>query len=212
MSETTGKNNKRPHLFEARIITLGESTVGKTSLILRFVEDRFTPFHVSTHGIDSKIKYLTMENGIEIKVRLTDTAGQERYKSLATNYIKKANGILLIYDITNKDTFESLKKILKTLNEEYQDSMPIILIGNKSDLEEKRVIFKEDGDEIAKSNSCIVNFYETSCKTGENVEVAIKDLATQVYKKHCGNNNEGNNDNIQINKDHTKKNNKKKCC
>ena len=208
MSKKDNKNSKKK--FEARIITLGDSAVGKTSLILRYSDNYFSSLYLSTAGIDSKIKIIKLENGEDIRVVLTDTAGQERYRNIASNYIKKADGILLVYNITDKDTFEGVKVWIKSIKEESGDSRPIILLGNKSDLNDKRMIKKEVGEDFAENEG--IKFYETSCKTGENVEKAINDLVKQIYEKSHSNPNEKDNNNFQITGDNNKENRRTNCC
>ena len=208
MSKKDNKNSKKK--FEARIITLGDSAVGKTSLILRYSDNYFSSLYLSTAGIDSKIKIIKLENGADIRVVLTDTAGQERYRNIASNYIKKADGILLVYNITDKDTFEGVKVWIKSIKEESGDSRPIILLGNKSDLNDKRMIKKEVGEDFAENEG--IKFYETSCKTGENVEKAINDLVKQIYEKSHSNPNGKDNNNFQITGDNNKENRRTNCC
>ena len=203
------KNNKKK-IFLANIITLGNGQVGKTSLIIKYVDNTFSLNYIQTLGMDFKIKMVKLQNSEEIRVKLTDTAGQERFGSLSSNYLKKANGIILIYDITSRESFEALNNWADEIKEKSKsdEARPIILIGNKLDLEGNRCVSKEEGENFAKNNCGGINFYETSCKTGENVENAINDLVSQVYNKYSGNNlNEGNN--IKINENIEKK---KKCC
>ena len=203
------KNNKKK-IFLANIITLGNGQVGKTSLIIKYVDNTFSLNYIQTLGMDFKIKMVKLQNSEEIRVKLTDTAGQERFGSLSSNYLKKANGIILIYDITNRESFEALNNWADEIKEKSKsdEARPIILIGNKLDLEGNRCISKEEGENFTKNNCGGINFYETSCKTGENVENAINDLVSQVYNKYSGNNlNEGNN--IKMNGNNEKK---KKCC
>ena len=206
------KKNEKKKMFEAHLVTLGDTKVGKTSLILRYIDNFFNMNYLSTIGIDSKIKKITLSNGEEIKVKISDTAGQERFKSIASNYMKKANGILLVYDITDKLTFENINKWAEEINKDEEKTKPILLIGNKSDKSDERVVTKEEGEEFAKKCCGGIKFYETSCKTGENVEEAINDLVNQIYNKDSGNNlNDGSNIKIDKNKKVNEKE-KKKCC
>jgi len=197
--------------YEAKVITLGDSMVGKTCLILRFLEDTFFSTYLSTIGFDLKQKVVKLDTGEKMKLIIHDTAGQERFKSLSVNYIKKANGILIVYDITNKQSFVNIENWVKCAKEEMTKEIPIYLIGNKSDLEESRVIQKEDGENLAKQFG--TKFYETSCKTGEGVEKCFNDLAVDMFnlikkKGHSGNSDEDKK--VIINP--SQKTNKKKCC
>ena len=201
--------------YEAKIITLGDSQVGKTSLILRFLEDRFLTTYLSTIGFDLKHKIIKLDNGDKIKLIIHDTAGQERFKSLSRNYIKKANGILVVFDVTNKQSFVNIENWIKCAKEEITKKIPIFLVGNKCDLENKRVIQTEDGENMAEQFD--VKFYETSCENGKNVEKCFTDLALEIAKelKEKENNADGNNNNKDTDKNlkiSSKKNNKKKKC
>ena len=197
-------SKSKQKMFEAHIVTLGDTKVGKTSLILRYIDNFFNLNYLSTMGIDSKIKKIKLSNNEEIKVKISDTAGQERFKSIASNYMKKANGIILVYDITDRMTFKNIDS---------QNSKPIILIGNKSDKIEERCITQEEGEQLAAKCCGGIKFYETSCKSGENVEEAINNLVNDIYNKYSGNNLNDVDNNIKIEKDKKgKEKGKKKCC
>ena len=207
-------------IFEGKIITLGDSMVGKTCLILRFLENIFSSNYLSTIGFDLKKKLVKLDNGEKIKLVIYDTAGQERFKSLSRSYIKKADGILVVYDITNKQSFINVENWIKCAREEITKKIPIFIVGNKSDLEHLRVINKEDGENIAAQYD--LKFYETSCQNGNNVEKCFKDLTKELYEilklNEAKLNNEGNGENSNKNKDQNlvlnekKSKNKKKCC
>ncbi len=167
--------------IEAKIITLGDSRVGKTSLIVRFIEDHFADTYMSTIGFDLKFKNIKLKNGQVLKLIIHDTAGQERFRSLAANYIKKADGILLVYDITDNYSFNNIENWMLDITNKSDENVPVILIGNKSDLTENRKIQYEDGLKLAEKNE--IHFYETSCENGENVEKSFMDLAEQIYAK-----------------------------
>ena len=199
-------------IYEAKIITLGDSMVGKTCLMFRFVENVFTANYLSTIGFDLKKKIVKLDSGEKIKLIFHDTAGQERFKSLSRSYITKADGILVVYDITNKQSFMNVENWIKSAKEELTKSVPIYLIGNKSDLEEDRVIDKEAG--INMSEQLGLKFYETSCKNGNNVEKCFKDMAKELndnFKKRDGDGSKNNKKgkNVKLEK---KDSHKKKCC
>ena len=166
--------------IEAKIITLGDSHVGKTSLMVKFIENKFTVNYMSTVGFDLKCKTMQINNE-EIKLIIHDTAGQERFRSLASNYIKKANGILLVYDISDKKSFENIGKWMDDIIEETGYKLPIVLVGNKSDLTKERVVTKEEGEIAAKEYN--LTFFETSCKDGDNIENCFKNLIEQILEK-----------------------------
>ena len=163
---------------------------------------------MSTIGIDSKVKKIKLQNGEDVKVKLFDTAGQERFKSITRNYIKKANGILLVYDITDETSFKKIETWYANLSADSNNTLPIVLIGNKSDLEQDRAVSTENGIELAKKLKIEKHFFETSCQSGQNVHEAINDLVQQIYDKF-GNKIESSN--IEIKNVKPKKIKKKSC-
>ena len=162
------------------IMTLGNSEVGKTSFILRFVENTFQPSYLSTVGIDYKDKIINIHDK-EYKLIFYDTAGQEKYRSLAPNLIKKAHGIIIIYDITNKASFDSIPEMMRIVNEEKGNDFPMILVGNKIDLEQAREIETEKGKSLAEENG--IEFFEVSSKEGMNVQEAGFGIVNKILEK-----------------------------
>ena len=187
-----------------KILTIGESGVGKTCILRRFVEDKFLKNHLATIGIDFKTKTLNINNQ-EIKLKIWDTAGQERFRNKTTQYYKGADGIVLVYDITEEASFDKIKDWMdQILSNTNKDEICLILLGNKCDIE-KRSISYEQGKTLA--NELQVNFFETSAQTGQNIKDAFETLTADIMKKKkIG----GDNNNIDL-----KKNKKKKdsdCC
>ena len=162
------------------IMTLGISSVGKTSFIFRFTENKYQNSYFATVGIDYKIKDIEIKN-IKYKLIFYDTLGQEKFKSIAPNLIKKANGIIIMYDITNKSSFDSLPEIIKNIQEERGNDFPMVLVGNKADLEEDREIKKEQGEDLAFKN--VMGFFEVSNKEGTNIEEAGLALVNKILEK-----------------------------
>ena len=180
MTKNVNNENK---VNKINLITLGDGQVGKTSLIFRYIDNVYSSNYLSTIGIDYKFKNEKLSNGEIVNVKLSDTAGQERFRSIAKNFLMKADGIILVYDITNRLSFNNLENWFNDINEKASEK-PIILIGNKLDLERK--VDTEKGIQLAKKFNKEIKFFETSCKTGENVEEAIKYLVEQVYNKNKG--------------------------
>ena len=197
MSEEKDTNN----VYEARVITLGDSGVGKTNFIFRFIDDKFSLNYFSTFGIDTKFKNVKLDNGCEIKFKIYDTAGQERFKSISQNYIKKANGILLMYSISDKASFNNIENWMTNIKENSGNKNAIVLIATKCDLNEERVVSKESGEALAKQFG--INFYETSSKSNINIKEAFFDIAGQIIEKNKGKKLFNNNLELQQNKEKT---------
>ena len=163
--------------YVIKLLTLGETEVGKTSIVLRYSDDKFHEDKTATIGIDFKIKIIRKGKEV-IKVSIYDTAGEERFKTLIKHYYRGANGILLIFDLTKKSTFDKLNFWLEDLRENSDniDNLYIHLIGNKNDLEEQRAISFEEATNFAKKNK--LPYMEVSAKTGKN----IKNLFDEVIK------------------------------
>ena len=201
-------SKKKEKIDKINIITLGNSSVGKTSLIQRYVDEIFKDT-LATIGFNTKFKTKILSNGEKLKVFFYDTSGQEKYNSLSFNYIKNCHGILLMYDISNKKSFIKIKDWLNNIFEHKDKDFPILLLGNKCDLEEKREVTKEEGDQLAKELK--LNFYETSNKDNINIEKAITELIEMVYKK-LGKEFEGfETDQVKLEKSKNIKKGKKRC-
>ena len=160
-----------------KILLLGDSEVGKSCFLMRYSDNVFVDNYITTIGLDYKLKYVQLESGEMIKVQLWDTAGQDRYRTIAKNYYKGSHGILLLYDITKLNSFENIREWIKDIREEVYEKAIIFLIGNKIDKNEERVITTEQGEKLAKEYD--LPFFEASAKSGENVDEIFKAL----YKK-----------------------------
>nr|CAB3265351.1 ras-related protein Rab-10-like [Phallusia mammillata] len=163
-----------------KLLLIGDSGVGKTCVLFRFSDDAFNTTFISTIGIDFKIKTVEL-NGKKIKLQIWDTAGQERFHTITTSYYRGANGIMLVYDITNAKSFENISKWLRNIEEHASEDVEKMLLGNKCDMEDKRMISKERGEQIAKEHG--IKFYETSAKNNINIETAFFALATDILHK-----------------------------
>ena len=154
------------------ILILGDTNVGKTSLLLNYTDNYYVGSHVATVGIDYKFKTIKVKD-MDVKLQIWDTSGQERFRSLAKNYLKKADGIIFVYDITDKKTFEGVKDWIKEA--ESQGIYKQILVGNKCDLEGKREVTKEMLNKLSTKKK--IQTFETSAKTGNNVSKSFEALA-----------------------------------
>ncbi len=190
MSKKLDPKYQKKQKFEVHLITLGDSAVGKTSLISRYNGNPFKSYYVSTHGIDSQFKKIKLQNGEEINVKITDTAGQERYKSITKTYYKGAKGAFIVYDITKKDSFKNIDKWIQDLREFGEDDAAILIVGNKSDLEESREVTT---DEVKKKAEVYKMAYcETSALKSKNINYAFQTLIKLVAEKMENKKNEEN--------------------
>ena len=194
-----------------KVLLVGNSDVGKSSLILRYVDQIWNDVFVPTIGVDFKVKSLEIENK-SIKLQIWDTAGQERFRNVISSYFKGAHGILLIFDITSRESFKELENWLGEVERNASPQILKILIGNKCDLVEERDISKDEGEAFAMRNG--MQYIETSAKINTNVNEAFEALA-KIMVEYSNKKNSGINENktIKMNRG-TDLNikNKKKCC
>jgi len=160
-----------------RLLTLGDSGAGKSSLLLRYTQNEFSTDYMPTIGIDFRLKTVEMK-GKTIKVQVWDTAGQERFRTITHNYYRGAYGIALVYDVTMQSSFDNIRKWIQDVQTYAESSVNIVLIGNKCDLTDKRVVETEKGRELAKEYG--IPFFETSAKADINVQEAFSALVKQV--------------------------------
>ena len=144
-----------------KLLLIGDSGVGKTCILFRFSDDAFNTTFISTIGIDFKIKTIELR-GKKIKLQIWDTAGQERFHTITTSYYRGALGIMLVYDITNSQSFNNIAEWLRKIQEHDSEDVEKMILGNKCDMEDKRVISKERGEMFAKENG--IRFLETSAQ------------------------------------------------
>ena len=164
--------------FAFKILLLGDSSVGKTCFLKRYTDNTFQDAYLSTIGFDFKFKFVTLDNGKTVKVQLWDTAGQERFRTIAKSYYKGAHGIILIYDVTNRKTYDNIKKWLNQIRDEASNRISIILVANKIDCEDARQVTKEEGETLAKSNNLPI--FEASAKDSINVNESFQFLIEKI--------------------------------
>ena len=197
-----------------KVVLVGDSFVGKTNIMSKYIKNEFHEDSKATVGVEFGSKQFTVE-GHSIKAQIWDTAGQERYKAITSAYYKGAKGAFIVYDITRKQSFDSVEKWVNDVTAVADKKITIILIGNKCDLEDQRQITKEQGEE--KANKLEIAFLETSALSGENLDKAFDKMMNEVYKK-C--HEEMLSDDVDlidgkgkdINLDKKDANEKKKCC
>lgn len=163
--------------YVIKVIIIGNSSVGKSCILMRYVDDEFTTSFISTIGIDFKIKTVEVD-GLRIKVQLWDTAGQERFQSITQAYYRGAMGVIIVYDVTNRETFDKVRQWMNSLNR-HTDNIPKLIIGNKIDLRdtdtntetEKNNVREEDGNALAFEYDC--KFIEVSAKRNYKINEAF---------------------------------------
>ena len=161
-----------------KILLIGDTQVGKTSLLLNYTDHIFPEEHIATIGVEYKDKFIIKDN-YNIRLQIWDTAGQERFHSITKNIYRNANGVLFVYDITNQESFNNIKNWIKDLQNVGKDIKGVI-IGNKIDLEKNRIITKEDLEEIAKKYE--MPFLETSVKNNININEAFELIIDELLK------------------------------
>eukprot|EP01084_Bolivina_argentea_P089617 161668_1 len=166
------------HLF--KLLLIGDSGVGKSCLLLRFADDTYTESYISTIGVDFKIR--TMElGGKTIKLQIWDTAGQERFRTITSSYYRGAHGIIIVYDVTDMESFNNVKTWLQEIDKYASDSVNKLLVGNKCDLVVKKTVDTGVAKEFA--DSLNIPFLETSAKNSTNVEEAFVKMASEIKKR-----------------------------
>lgn len=171
--------NNYDYLF--KFILIGDSTVGKTCILTRFVDGWFKAESDPTIGVEFGSKVLKCKSGLTVRLQVWDTAGQESFRSITRSYYRGAIGALLVYDITNSSSFENLPTWLKDSLDATNQNIGLVLVGNKSDLESERQVNKEVAKNFAKENNLL--FLETSAKSGTNIEKIFQILSEKILAK-----------------------------
>ena len=174
-------NNVNGYDMIFKIVLIGDTSVGKTNILSKYLTDEFDAKSKATVGVEFGVKNFKIENNI-VKVQIWDTAGEERYRSITNAYYKGAKGSLLVYDITNKKSFENVEKWISDLKANADEEISMILLGNKTDLEDKRVVSTEEGKNKAEFYN--LTFMETSALNGNNIQEAFNELIMDVYKRN----------------------------
>ena len=202
-----------------KLVLIGDSGVGKTNILSRYNNNEFSLATQPTVGVEFGNKIIKKENK-SIKLQLWDTAGQERYKAITNAFYKGSKGAFVVYDITRKSTFLNIDNWIGELKTNGSDDILIILVGNKTDLEDKREVSTDDGEKKAKQYG--IAFCETSALQGKNIEYAFNilideiileiDNAKEKEMKNNKNNNKKKSKGIMLNTNNDKNHKKKKCC
>ncbi|KAF7203371.1 transcript variant X2, partial [Nothobranchius furzeri] len=174
-----GSDQNFDYMF--KLLIIGNSSVGKTSFLFRYADDSFSNSFVSTVGIDFKVKTV-YRNDKRIKMQIWDTAGQERYRTITTAYYRGAMGFILMYDITNEESFNAVQDWATQIKTYSWDNAQVIMVGNKCDMDQERVVPHEKGKHLADQlGECA--FMETSAKTNSNVKELFQELLALEKKR-----------------------------
>ena len=206
--------------FLMKLILVGDSGVGKTNILSKYLKNDFDPDSKATVGVEFGTKNIEIDNK-RIKVQIWDTAGQERYKSITSTYYKGAKGAFIVYDITRKSTFDNIDKWIGDLKNNGDENMIVYLVGNKSDLNDMREVRKDEA--MTKSEKFNIAFSETSAIYGDNIHKIFQDLMEKVYinfYRNVNTNRENEiNKGVDLNEESNEKNNnqnnqesERKCC
>ena len=164
-----------------KLILIGDSSVGKSNILLKYLKDDFDPNSKATVVVEFGTKNVEMKNK-KVKIQIWDPAGQERYRSITSAYYRGAKGAFIVYDITRKNTFDNIDKWISDLKTNGDQNIAIIIIGNKTDLEDKREVQTDEG--IKKSEEYKTAFIETSALNGDNINNAFEELIEQIYQNN----------------------------
>ncbi|KAL2096543.1 hypothetical protein ACEWY4_008691 [Coilia grayii] len=173
-----------PHLslsdYLFKLLLIGDSGVGKSCLLLRFADDTYTESYISTIGVDFKIRTIEMD-GKTVKLQIWDTAGQERFRTITSSYYRGAHGIIIVYDVTDQESFNNVKQWLEEIDRYACENVSKLLVGNKSDLASRKVVDFTTAKEFATSLN--IHILETSAKNASNVEKAFLTMASEIQKR-----------------------------
>jgi Ras-related protein Rab-1A len=163
-----------------KLLLIGDSGVGKSSLLLRFADDTYAESYISTIGVDFKIRTIELD-GKTIKLQIWDTAGQERFRTITSSYYRGAHGIIIVYDVTDLESFNNVKQWLKEIDRYACENVNKLLVGNKSDLADKRAVVQAEAEAFAEELG--VKFLETSAKKSLNVEESFMVMAKEIKNR-----------------------------
>lgn len=197
------------HLF--KLLIIGDSGVGKSSLLLRFSDNTFSGTYITTIGVDFKIRTIDV-NGEKVKLQIWDTAGQERFRTITSTYYRGTHGVVVVYDVCSGESFANVKRWLQEIDTNC-DVVNRILVGNKDDDPDRKVVLTQDAQKFA--DQIGIQLYETSAKENKNVEemfVAVTKLVLATKKEQQKSVSQQPQDRIQLSKGGKSSKNKKNCC
>ncbi|XP_013103541.1 ras-related protein Rab-35 isoform X2 [Stomoxys calcitrans] len=193
------------HLF--KLLIIGDSGVGKSSLLIRFSDDTFSGSYITTIGVDFKIRTLVID-GKRVKLQIWDTAGQERFRTITSTYYRGTHGVIVVYDVTNGESFANVRRWLDEIQNNC-DVVNKVLVGNKNDDPERKVVITEDAQRFAQQMD--IELFETSAKDNIKVEEMFLSITRQVLQHKLRTaQNEQQKDTINLKKSNKPK--KSRCC
>ena len=203
---TFNQDNQSGGYFDVKykLMVIGESKVGKTSLIKRFTKDQFGGVYLTTVGMDFQDKIIGIENK-KVRLQVWDSAGQERFRNITKSYFQSSDGLLVVYDIADKESFEKISFWMNSIKNYAPENVKLILVGNKCDLVNERQVSFEEGENYAKKYN--IKFFEASAKDGTNVNELFFYLANEIYQNDK---TKGKDKGVKIESGNKK--GKKKCC
>lgn len=196
------------HLF--KLLIIGDSGVGKSSLLLRFADNMFSGSYITTIGVDFKIRTVNID-GQRVKLQIWDTAGQERFRTITSTYYRGTHGVIVVYDVTNGESFANVKRWLHEI-EQNCDVVNRVLVGNKNDEPDRKVVLTEDAQRFAETMG--IQLFETSAKDNVNVEDMFLNVTRLVLrnKQEMKRHTDTHNDTIHIKSNKKQKGKTSKCC
>jgi len=171
----------RDYDYLFKLVLIGDSGVGKSCLLLRFADDSFTESYISTIGVDFRFRTIKIQDKT-VKLQIWDTAGQERFRTITSAYYRGADGIIMVYDVTNQESFDHVNVWFNEVNKYANENSCKLLVGNKSDCSDK-VVSTETAQNYA--NNLNINFIETSAKSASNVEHAFTTMASELIRRNA---------------------------
>lgn len=180
--QSTPFDSKSDNYPSYKVLLLGNSSVGKTCILLRYSEDKFTEEYDVTIGLNYRTKDLELKNKTKIKMQIWDTSGEEKFKAIAKNFYREAHGVLLVYDICDRNSFKEVKNWISQIFENSgNEDIVIVLAGNKIDRVNDRLITKEEGEAVAREYD--IPFFECSAKNNDNINEVFEVIANRVFDK-----------------------------
>mmetsp|Transcript_31006 Transcript_31006/g.49797 ORF Transcript_31006/g.49797 Transcript_31006/m.49797 type:complete len:214 (-) Transcript_31006:45-686(-) len=165
-----------------KFLLVGDSGVGKSSVMVRFSDDTYDDSFITTIGVDFKLRTVELDNKV-IKLQIWDTAGQERFRTITTSYYRGAHGIIIVYDITDKDSFDNIRQWLYEIDRYASENVSKLIIGNKTDLAHKRVVSYDEAKSFADDYG--IQYLETSAKSNQNIDQTFLAMA-KIVKSNTG--------------------------